>query len=331
MLLQKFSFTESQDVMTLVHPVHGCLFDATSVCEILEYARKAGNVLEKMDDDEKVLLNREEYSAQNNEVTPAVTSNSTRGGAQSKWFVNEAGLYTLILGSEKPQAKAFKRWVTHEVLPALRRTGSYSMPAGGNAVAEETTPLERMASMLRVSPIELAQREMDACIAIFSKFTNITGNHALLAANRLFKHTYRIDMLKTADVDLPSKVQARCTYPTELGKRYGLSAIKINNILEMAGLQTFSRVKGHKVWKATPEGEAYSEYIDVGKEHSNGAPVQSLKWYETVLDHDKVKKMIIVITTPTIKATKPEKMTPTERLNKIEQNPPSKEEHLYDE
>lgn len=330
MLLQKFSFTESQDVMTLVHPVHGCLFDATSVCEILEYARKAGNVIEKLDDDEKFLLKREEYDTFA-EVTPAVTSEFDRQkGAHSKWFVNEAGLYTLILGSEKPQAKAFKRWITHEVLPALRRTGSYSMPAGGNAVAEETTPLERMASVLRVSPIELAQREMDACIAIFSKFTNITGNHALLAANRLFKHTYRIDMLKTADVDLPSKVQARCAYPTELGKRYGLSAIKINNILEMAGLQTFSRVKGHKVWKATPEGEAYSEYIDVGKEHSNGAPVQSLKWYETVLDHDKVKKMIIVITTPSIKATKPEKVTPTERLAKIEQSQPPKEEQLYE-
>jgi prophage antirepressor-like protein len=43
--------------------------------------------------------------------------------------VNEPGLYSLILGSRKPEAKAFKRWVTHEVLPAIRRTGSYSVPA----------------------------------------------------------------------------------------------------------------------------------------------------------------------------------------------------------
>lgn len=328
MLLQKFSFTESQDVMTLVHPEHGYLFDATNVCEILEYARKAGNVLEKMDDDEKVLLNREEYDS--SEVTPAVTSGNLKPGSTKKWFVTESGLYTLILGSEKPQAKAFKRWVTHEVLPALRRTGSYSIPTGTKPVTEETTPLERMAAMLKISPMELAEREMNACKAIFSKFTDISGNHLLLAANRLFKHTYQIDMLKAANVDLPSKVQARCAYPTELGKRFGLSAIKINNILEMAGLQTFSRVKGHKVWKATPEGEAFSEYIDVGKEHSNGAPVQSLKWYETVLDHDKVKKMIIVITTPTTKAPKPENpMTPTERLAKIEQSQPPKEEQLY--
>ena len=80
MLLQKFSFTETQDVMTLVHPVHGILFDATNVCEILEYSRKAGNVIEKLDDDEKVLLNREEYNP-SSEVTPPVTSGNLRPGS----------------------------------------------------------------------------------------------------------------------------------------------------------------------------------------------------------------------------------------------------------
>ena len=42
--------------------------------------------------------------------------------------VNEPGLYSLVLGSRKPEAKAFKRWITHEILPTLRRTGSYSVP-----------------------------------------------------------------------------------------------------------------------------------------------------------------------------------------------------------
>lgn len=42
-------------------------------------------------------------------------------------IVNEAGLYTLILTSRKPEAKAFKRWITHDVLPAIRKTGQYSM------------------------------------------------------------------------------------------------------------------------------------------------------------------------------------------------------------
>lgn len=49
----------------------------------------------------------------------------TRGGNQEANFVNESGLYALIFGSGKPKAKRFKRWVTSEVLPAIRKTGAY--------------------------------------------------------------------------------------------------------------------------------------------------------------------------------------------------------------
>lgn len=56
-----------------------------------------------------------------------VHSVETPGGPQNLVFVNEPGLYSLILRSRKPQAKAFKRWITHEVIPSIRRTGSYSM------------------------------------------------------------------------------------------------------------------------------------------------------------------------------------------------------------
>ena len=48
-------------------------------------------------------------------------------GPQAYAIINESGLYSLILTSRKPEAKAFKKWVTHEVLPAIRKTGSYSI------------------------------------------------------------------------------------------------------------------------------------------------------------------------------------------------------------
>ena len=319
MLLQKFSFTETQDVMTLVHPVHGILFDATGVCSILEYKRDAATVLSKLDDDEKVLLNREEYSP--NYDSTAEVESKTRGGAQSKWFVTEPGLYTLTLGSEKPQAKVFKRWITHEVIPTLRRTGSYTMPTG-NAQMDTESPLERMAKAYGALPTDVIKKEFSACLAIFTDFTDITGNHAKLAANRLFKQIYQIDILKTAEVDLPSKVQARCWYPTELGKRLGISAVRMNMILEMANLQTSSyhaskSGRNYKVWTATEEGKAFSEYIDVGREHSDGAPVQSLKWYETVLDHDKVKKIIEITQNKKAATAVTIKITPSERLEQL--------------
>ena len=50
------------------------------------------------------------------------------GRVQSTTIINEPGLYAVILRSDKPEAKAFKRWVTHEVLPSIRRTGAYGVP-----------------------------------------------------------------------------------------------------------------------------------------------------------------------------------------------------------
>ena len=74
-------------------------FVAADVCKALdiENNRKATN---RLDDDEK-----------------GVTLSDTLGGKQKLTIVNEAGLYSLVLGSRKPEAKAFKRWITHEVLP----------------------------------------------------------------------------------------------------------------------------------------------------------------------------------------------------------------------
>lgn len=52
----------------------------------------------------------------------------TLGGNQKQNHVNESGLYALIFGSTKDEAKRFKRWVTHDVLPTLRKTGAYAIP-----------------------------------------------------------------------------------------------------------------------------------------------------------------------------------------------------------
>ena len=56
-----------------------------------------------------------------------VTKVDTPGGEQKVIIINEPGLYALILRSNKPEAKIFKRWITHEVLPSLRKTGGYRM------------------------------------------------------------------------------------------------------------------------------------------------------------------------------------------------------------
>jgi len=85
-------------------------FVAKDVCAVLGL-EKAEVTLRKLDDDEK-LMRKVYASGQNRDI----------------WLVNESGIYTLIMRSNKPEAKAFRKWVTSEVLPALRKTGSYSAP-----------------------------------------------------------------------------------------------------------------------------------------------------------------------------------------------------------
>ena len=82
-------------------------FVAKDVCDALELSNVTV-ALQRLDDDERAKFNLGRQGDTN--------------------VVNEAGLYTLILGSKKKEARAFKRWVTHEVLPAIRRHGAYATP-----------------------------------------------------------------------------------------------------------------------------------------------------------------------------------------------------------
>ncbi|WP_405012294.1 Bro-N domain-containing protein [Kitasatospora sp. NBC_01539] len=83
---------------------------AADVCAVLEIANPRDALRKVLDDDER-----------------GVATVYTPGGDQQVSVINEPGLYSLVLRSRKPQAKAFKRWVTHEVIPRIRRTGRYAV------------------------------------------------------------------------------------------------------------------------------------------------------------------------------------------------------------
>lgn len=82
-----------------------------------------------------------------------VTELMTPGGKQNVTIINESGLYSLILSSKLPTAKQFKRWVTSEVLPSIRKNGGYI------AGQEQMTPEELMAKALLVANKTLAERD----------------------------------------------------------------------------------------------------------------------------------------------------------------------------
>lgn len=102
-------------------------FVASDVSGALEY-RDAGNMIRILDEDEK--------------GTRIV---STLGGAQDMLIINEAGLYSAILRSRKPAAKRFKRWVTHEVLPSIRKTGGYQTGNKPNVTQQIALSRHRLA------------------------------------------------------------------------------------------------------------------------------------------------------------------------------------------
>ena len=106
--LSSFMF-EERTAVRLLDRDGEAWFVLNDICRALDVAN-SHQAAQRLDDDEK-----------------GVISNDTLGGRQPLTIVSEAGLYSLVLSSRKPAARRFKRWVTHEVLPALRRTGVYDM------------------------------------------------------------------------------------------------------------------------------------------------------------------------------------------------------------
>ena len=110
-------------------------FVLKDVCSILDIS-KYRDTAERLDPDERETVRVD-----------------TPGGKQEMICINESGLYNVILRSDKPEAKPFRKWVTSEVLPSIRKNGGYI--AGQN----EMTPEELMAKALIMAQKTIAERE----------------------------------------------------------------------------------------------------------------------------------------------------------------------------
>lgn len=110
------------------------LFIAADACQALDLANVT-QALSRLDDDEQALILIKGLNRGNDLVN----------------VVTEPGLYSLILGSRKPETKRFKRWVTHEVLPSIRKTGSYS--------AKSHIQLDRQKRFCRTLMVDISKCE----------------------------------------------------------------------------------------------------------------------------------------------------------------------------
>jgi len=213
------------------------MFIAGDVAKILGYG-DATHMTRRLEDDEKGLRSVE-----------------TPGGTQMANVITEPGLYSAILGSRVPEAKAFKRWVTHEVLPALRRDGGYM-------VARDETPEQTMARAVllaqqtidrqknRISELEPKALFADAVAA--SDGTCLVGELAkMLRQNGVDVGQNRLFAMLREDGYLGNVGQNR-NVPTQKAMDLGLFRIKETAVTHSDGHVTINRTP-----KVTGKGQIY--------------------------------------------------------------------------
>ena len=187
----------------------------------------------------------------------------TLGGAQEASAVSEPGFYKLVMRSRKPEAKAFQRWVTHEVLPAIRRDGGYM------AAKPDETPEEVMARALRIADetmrrqkerieslssanAEMRPKALFADAVAASESTCLVGelakmlrqNGVEIGQNRLF------DWLR--ERGYLGKGGSNRNVPTQASMDMGLFRIKETAVTHSDGRVTINRTP-----KVTGKGQVY--------------------------------------------------------------------------
>lgn len=167
--LQVFEYRQTMDVRMVMQGDEPW-WVASDVCKVLDIDRTQ---IRRLDDDEK-----------------GVCSIPTPGGPQDMAVINESGLFTLILGNRKPEAKAFKRWVTHEVLPSIWRTGRYVVGGQTDPMALQgpgAAPLPLAAQSLWFTLLWLEKEqggrgEVTASNDRLMSLMGVSGHHTLAVA-----------------------------------------------------------------------------------------------------------------------------------------------------
>lgn len=215
MELQVFNSAEFGSVRTTT--VNGeIMFVGKDVADILGYSNTPKAIRDHVDDEDK-LTERIVLSGQNREVI----------------FINESGLYSLILSSKMPNAKKFKHWVTAEVLPAIRKNGMYAI----DEILEN--PDLAIAALTQLKEERERRKELE-CLALVQRQQ---------IAEMQPKASY-YDLI----------LQNKNTVPiTQIAKDYGMSGRKFNELLHELGVQ----YKFRKTWLL------YQQYAECGYTQSS--------------------------------------------------------------
>lgn len=250
--IQRFDF-KGASLRTLTDEAGEPWFVAKDVCDILGHSN-VSMALDRLDDDERSKFNLGRQGETN--------------------IVNEAGLYSLVLGSRKPEAHEFKRWVTHEVLPQIRKTGGYipttdadddmtilakavmigqrTMEAQKRRIAEQSEHIKALEPKARFADAVAAS---DGTCLIGELAKMLRQNGLDIGQNRLFEILRQDGYL--------GKTGSNRNVPTQKAMDLGLFRIKETAITHSDGHVTINRTA-----KVTGKGQTYfiSRYCPHGHE-----------------------------------------------------------------
>lgn len=231
MEIQTFNF-ENQQVRT-IEIENEPYFVGKDVAEILEYKEAHKAITRHTDEDDRM-----KYP-----ITDSF------GRTQQAYVINESGLYSLILSSKLPNAKKFKRWVTSEVLPTIRKHGAYLTPDKIEEVLLNPDTLINLATQLK--------QEREARLIAEQRVNELTP-----------KATYY-------DLVLANKSLVTITV---IAKDYGMSGKAMNKLLHELGVQ----YKQGSTWllyaKYQKTGWTHSETVMIKDKNGNDKAVLNTKW-----------------------------------------------------
>ncbi len=242
--IQLFNYGNSAVRVVMYGTPLAAWFVAKDVCDILGYINSRKALADHLDEDEK------------GSVTIRYGT-SPKGGNPNVSIISESGLYCLILRSNMPKAKEFRKWVTGTVLPQIRETGTFSMK-------EE------------IRPIPYGVLEGTKLIL---ETAGIKDNQLALALDKVAKRCTGESLLAISGITLIAPTKCQLLTPTEIGKHFGVSGRKVNELLCREGYQ----VREGKNYEPLEAGEPYAVMLDTSKQHSDGTPVRQLKWESAFL------------------------------------------------
>ena len=211
-------------------------FVGKDVATILGYSNVRDAVYKHIDEEDKLRMQIAD-AGQKRDVT----------------FINESGVYSLVFSSKLPQAKAFKRWVTSEVLPAIRKTGSY-----GTAIKEKEVEAKLNNSRARLNN---SRARMAAIILRCAKETKSETYKEICNKNavNVLNGKEIMPMLPTEELTLSAK---------DVGEKLGITGNMVGRIASQHGLKT----------------EQYGKWYHTTAQNNDKKEVDTFRYYPSVVD-----------------------------------------------